>query len=163
MSVTEIVVVCLLAVLILVVLYQIKIDGYTRKKQFELQIEMAQAQQSMTKDLPWKDLKKIVDEIISFTVINYMINNGIFNMKKTELTLNWTTILNEVCAEVDLSLSDEIKRQILKTITREYMVKYIKNSVQLTVVYNLQNNKNNAVNKKVESLNNGVALQKTNK
>lgn len=150
----------LLTLLILLLLYQIRIDSYTRKRLFDIQIEMAQGQQSMTKELPWSELRKIVDEIVNFTVSNYIVTNGIAKMKSDELTLNWTMILNEVCSEVELSLSDEIKRQILKTITLEYMTKYIKNSVQLVIVYNLQNNRDNKVNSQLEQIQTGAGALK---
>lgn len=150
----------LLALLILLLLYQIRVDSYTRKRLFDVQIEMAQGQQAMTKELPWSDLKKIIDEIISFTVTNYIITNGIGRMNDDELTLNWTMILSEICSEVELSLSDEMKRQILKTISIEYMTKYIKNSVQLVIVFNLQKNKDNAVNNKLERIQTGAGALK---
>ena len=148
----------LLVLLILLLLYQVRVDSYTRKRLFDVQIEMAQGQQAMTKELPWSDLKKIIDEIIGFTVTNYIITNGLSKMKDDELTLNWTMILNEVCSEVELSLSEEIKRQILKTISLEYMTKYIKNSVQLVIVFNLQKNKDNAVNNKLEKIQTGAGV-----
>lgn len=150
----------LLTLLTLLLLYQIRIDSYTRKRLFDIQIEMAQGQQAMTKELPWGELKKIIDEIIGFTVTNYIITNGLNKMKEDELTLNWTMILNEVCSEVELSLSDEIKRQMLKTISLEYLTKYIKNSVQLVIVYNLQKNKDNTVNNRLERIQNGAGVLK---
>lgn len=146
----------LLVILILLITYQIRIDGYTRKKLFDIQMEMGRGQQCMLKDLTWAELKKIVDEIVSFTVINYSITNGLSKMSNDELTLNWTLMLNEICAEVEVALSDELKRQILKNITIDYMTFYIKNSVQFSIVYNLQNNSNNKVNNKLENIHNGV-------
>lgn len=142
----------LLIVLILLLLYQIRIDTYSKKKLFDIQMEMAQAQQSMTRELPWSELKKIIDEIVNFTVPNYIITNGIKKMNEDELTLNWTMMLNELCSDIELSISNEIKRQILKTITVEYLTKYIKNSVQIILVYNLQKNKDNPVNNQLENI-----------
>ena len=150
----------LLILLILLLAYQIRIDSYTRKRLFDVQIEMAQGQQAMTKELPWADLKKIIDEIIGFTVNNYIITNGLNKMNDDELTLNWTMVLQEVSSKVELSLSDEIKRQILKTISIEYMTEYIKNSVQLVIVYSLQKNKDNSVNHKLEKIQNGAVALK---
>lgn len=150
----------LLGLLILLLLYQIRVDSYTRKRLFDVQIEMAQGQAAMTKELPWSELKKIIDEIISFTVNNYIITNCLGKMKVDELTLNWTMILNEICSEVELSLSEEMKRQILKTISVEYMTKYIKNSVQLVIVFSLEKNKDNSVNNRLEQIQTGVGTLK---
>lgn len=146
--------------LILLLLYQIRIDTYTRKKLFDIQIEMAQAQQATTRELPWSELKKIIDEIVNFTVPNYIIANGVTKMNEDELTLNWTMMLNELCSDIELSISDEIKRQILKSITIDYLTKYIKNSVQIILVYNLQKNKDNPVNNQLENIQSGVSVKK---
>lgn len=150
----------LLTILVLLLLYQIRIDSYTRKRLFDIQIEMAQGQQAMTRELPWSELKKIIDEVINFTVPNYMIFNGVDKMSGDELALNWTMMLNEICPEVELSLSDEIKRQISKTITQDYLTKYIKNSVQIILVYNLQKNKDNPVNNQLQQIQNGATNNK---
>lgn len=146
----------LLIILIILVIYQIRIDSHTREKLFEVQIEMGRGQAAMTRELPWSDLRKIIDEIIDFTISNYIIINGMSKMTDEELAINWTLILNEICTEVELSISDPIKEQILKTISKEYMTKYIKNSVQLVIVYRLQNNSKNPVNKKLESIHQGI-------
>lgn len=145
----------LLLALVGLLLYQIRIDGYTRKEMFEIQIEMAKAQQAMTKELPWKELKTILDEIISFTVINYSLTNGLSKMKDEELTIQWVYILNDVSTLVETSMSDELKRQILKSISIDYLTSYIKNSVQLTIVYNLEKNKNNKVNNRLSNIREG--------
>ena len=141
-----------LVALICLILYQLRIDTKTRERMFEVQMQMGQAQSATTKELPWSELKKIIDQIIDFTVSNYIIKNSIREMKEAELSLCWTTILNEVCTSVELSISDEIKRQILKNITEYYMTAYIKNSVQLVIVHQLQNNRNNPVNNKLSDI-----------
>ena len=41
----------LVALLVVLVIYQIRMDQYNRQKMFELQIEMAKGQQAMTKEL----------------------------------------------------------------------------------------------------------------
>jgi hypothetical protein len=147
----------LLVVLIVVVLYQIRIDTYTRKRLFDVQIEMGQAQAATTRELPWSELKKIVNEIITFTIDNYILINGVAKLSDEELAINWTMMLNDICTSVETSISDEIKRQILKSISMEYLTMYIKNSVQLVIVYKLQNTKKNPVNDKIESIHNEVA------
>ena len=141
-----------LLILICLLTYQIRIDSYTRRELFKVQMEMGKGQQSMTKELPWSELRKIIDEIVVFTTINYIITNGISKMKDTELTLNWTGILTEISVNVDLSLSDEIKRQILKNISRDYLTSYIKNSVQYQIIFNLEKNKDNMINKRLENI-----------
>lgn len=136
----------------LLLLYGIIRDTQTRKKLFDIQIEMSKAQQAMTKELPWSELKKIIDEIVDFTVSNYIIINGVKKLTDEELALNWTLMLNDICTDVEMALSDEMKRQILKTMSEDYLTRYIKNSVQLVIVYRLQDKTKNKVGEKLESI-----------
>lgn len=136
----------------ILLLYGIIRDTQTRKKLFDIQIEMSKAQQAMTKELPWSELKKIIDEIVDFTVSNYIIINGVKKLTDEELALNWTLMLNDICTDVEMALSDEMKRQILKTISEDYLTRYIKNSVQLVIVYRLQDKTKNKVGEKLESI-----------
>lgn len=151
----------LLVLLIGVIIYQIFTDFYNRKRMFDIQIEMAQAQQMMQKDLSWEDARKILNDIISFTVSNYIINNGIMKMKDEELSIMWTMILEDVCTQVEMALSSDMKRQIQKTVTDQYFRKYVKNSVQITIVYQLENNKTNTVNNRLERIKNPKLQQPT--
>lgn len=153
----------LLFALVVLIIYQIRIDSYTRNKLFEIQLKMGEGQAAMTRELPWSELKKIIDEIINFTISNYIITNGVNKLSDEELAINWTMMLNEICTDVEISLSDEIKRQILKNISKDYMSSYIKNSVQLVIVYKLQNTKQNPVNDKLEKIHNGIGDLKSNK
>lgn len=146
----------LLLILIVLLTYQIRIDSHTREKMFEIQMKMGEAQAATTKELPWSELKKIIDEIINFTASNYIMINGIDKMNKDELAINWTYMLEEMSTNVELSLSNEIRRQILKNISKEYMSRYITNSVQLVVVYKLQYKKNNPVNDKINEIHQGI-------
>lgn len=136
----------------ILLLYGIIRDTQTRKKLFDIQIEMSKAQQAMTKELPWSELKKIIDEIVDFTVSNYIIINGVKKLTDEELALNWTLMLNDICTDVEMALSDEMKRQILKTMSEDYLTRYIKNSVQLVIVYRLQDKTKNKVGEKLESI-----------
>lgn len=159
----NILVIGILIGLMILIIYQIRIDSYTRNKLFEVQMEMGKGQALMAKDLLWSELKKIIDEIIDFTISNYIITNGIDKLSDEELAINWTMMLNDICTEVELSLSNEVKRQALKFISNDYMTHYIKNSVQIVIVYRLQNNKNNPVNKQLEKIHTGVTSLKPDK
>ena len=139
-------------IIAILLLYGIIRDTQTRKKLFDIQIEMSKAQQAMTKELPWSELKKIIDEIVDFTVSNYIIINGVKKLTDEELALNWTLMLNDICTDVEMALSDEMKRQILKTMSEDYLTRYIKNSVQLVIVYRLQDKTKNKVGEKLESI-----------
>ena len=132
MSTVAIVVVLLL--IVCVTIYQIRVDFYNRKRMFDIQIEMAKAQQSMTKDMTWTEIKAIINDIISFSVSKYIMNNGLHNMNNEELSLSWTMILGELCPMVETSLSDEIKRQAMKHI------------------YQLETNKENKVNDRLAKI-----------
>lgn len=142
----------LVALVIGVVLYQIRIDSYTRREMFRVQIEMAQGQQAMTKDLSWADIKKLIDEIINYTVNTYIRTNGLNKLTDEQLSLTWVLMLNELCVMVDTSIASEIKRQALKNITESYFTRYIKNSIEIMVVYSLENNKDNKVNNRLSDI-----------
>lgn len=146
----------LLILVIVVTLYQIRMDSHTRSEMFRVQIEMAQGQQAMTKDLGWSDIKKIIDEIINYTVNTYIRTNGINKLSDEDLSLMWVLMLNELCVTVDTSISSEIKRQALKNITESYFTRYIKNSIELMIVYALENNKNNAINNRLSNIQDGT-------
>ena len=143
--------------------YQIYTDYYNRSKMFELQIQMAAGQQMMQKDLSWEDLKKIINDIISFIVVSFITNNGLMALSKEELSLSWIGIINELCTKVDMSISPEIKRQAYKSITEEYFVKFIKDSVQITVVYNLEKNRSNKVNNRLAEIQSFIRGSNTEK
>jgi len=142
----------LIAILIGVVLYQIYTDLYNRRKMFEIQIEMAKAQQAMTKELTWKEIKEIINDIISFNVSTYILHNGLMKMNNEKLSVMWTMIIGELCTKVDTAISPEIKRQAFKSISEMYFSRFIKNSVEITVVYQLENNRDNNVNRRLDMI-----------
>jgi hypothetical protein len=160
-TVCTVLLILLVMILIITNTYQIFTDYYNRKRMYDVQIEMAQAQQMMSKDMSWDDARKILNDIISFTVSNYIINNGITKMKDDELSIMWTMMLGDICTTVEMAMSDELKRQIMKTVTREYFSQYVKNSVQITIVYQLETNKKNTVNTRLERIQNASASPKT--
>lgn len=141
-----------LLLIVCVTIYQIRVDFYNRKRMFDIQIEMAKAQQSMTKDMTWTEIKTIINDIISFSVSKYIMNNGLHNMNNEELSLSWTMILGELCPMVETSLSDEIKRQAMKHISLDYFTRFIKNSVEIVIVYQLETNKENKVNDRLTKI-----------
>ena len=147
--------VIVIAVLIGVVLYQIYTDLYNRKKMFELQLEMAKGQQAMTKELTWKEIKEVINDIISFNVSTYIVNNGLMKMNNEKLSIMWTMIIVELCTMVDTAISPEIKRQAFKSISEMYFSRFIKDSIQITLVYQLENNRDNSVNNRL------VAIQRS--
>lgn len=142
----------LLAVLIGLVIYQIRIDFYNRSKMFETQIEMAKAQQATTKELTWKEIKETINDIVSFTVSTYISTNGLNKMSNEELSVVWTMIIGDLCTKIEISISDEIKRQAFKSISEDYFREFIKNSVEITVVYDLENNRDNKFNRRLASI-----------
>lgn len=139
----------LMATLILVIIYQIRTDLYNREKMFELQIEMAKGQAALTKDLTWDELKKIINDIISFRVSNYIMTNHLMGMKNDELSIMWTAMMGELCTLIEMSLSEEIKRQSFKFVTKKYFTQFVKNSVEITLVYQLETNRENPVNNRL--------------
>lgn len=156
----------LLTLIIGVILYQIRMDSYTRQEMFRVQIEMAQGQQAMTKELTWSEIKKIIDEIINYSVNTYIRTNGLSKLSDEELSLMWVLILNELCVMVDTSIASEIKRQALKNVTESYFTRYIKNSIEVIIVYSLENNKDNNVNDRLSNIQtniNGAPKRTTSK
>ena len=61
-------------------------------------------------------------------------------------------ILGELCPMVETSLSDEIKRQAMKHISQDYFTRFIKNSVEIVIVYQLETNKENKVNDRLAKI-----------
>ena len=149
----------LVALLVVLVIYQIRMDQYNRQKMFELQLEMAKGQQAMTKELPWKDIKEIINDIISFNVSKYIRINGLMKMKTEELSIMWTMMVGDLCTKIDLAIGDEIKRQSYKSISEDYFRQYVKDAVELTIVYQLENNRNNNFNNRLEMIQQNVAKQ----
>lgn len=144
------VIIVALFLLIVITIYSLWIDTRTREHMYRNQMEMAIAQQAMTKELTWAELKKILDEIMNFTCSNYITINGLRNMPDDEISLSWIGILNDISISVELSISDELRRQILKNVSLMYLTKYIKDSVQLLVVLDLEKNRTNVINRKLE-------------
>lgn len=147
-----------LIILVILTIYNLRIDTQKREQMFRTQLEMAAAQQAMTKELPWSELKKILDEILNFICSNYITVNGLRGMTDDRISLLWTSILNDICTTVELSISEELKRQILKNVSLMYLTKYIKDSAQLLVVLDLEKNRDNAINRKIEIFQSGKTM-----
>lgn len=134
--------------------YQIHVDYFNRKEMFDIQLQMAAGQQMMQKDLSWKEIKHIINDVVSFITSNYIISNNLTRLTYEELSVSgtWLAIINELCIKVDSSLSPEIKRQAYKSISDNYFTKFIKDSIQITLVYQLEKNRNNKYNNRLAEI-----------
>ena len=71
----------------------------------------------------------------------------------------WTMMVGDLCTKIDLAIGDEIKRQSYKSISEDYFRQYVKDAVELTIVYQLENNRNNNFNNRLEMIQQNVAKQ----
>lgn len=125
--------------------YMLRTDTITRRRLFDTQIAMAQAQQAMTKDLEWEQIKKIINEVLEFVITNYILVESISKLTDTEFNLQMAQILSDICTKTDLFISDEIKRQFNKYTTDEYFKYYMTNSARLILVYKMEMTKKTSV------------------
>lgn len=118
----------LLAVVIifgLVISWSIYKDVMTRKQNFEIQVAMAKAQESMKNPLTFDEIKRIVESIIVNLCIVEVTTNGYWRMSDEELSIHFEKILLDIATTTESYLSGEIIRQWEKFTTVDYRTRYI--------------------------------------
>lgn len=101
---------------------------------YESQMEALKVKQSMMEQMSFSDIVEIVNKVINFTITNYVILNGLQNETSETLSLKLDDILEEVCTMVEMNLSSELIRQLLKYVTEDYITYYIKNSCRIIIL-----------------------------
>lgn len=101
---------------------------------YESQMEALKVKQSMIEQMSFSDIVEIVNKVINFTITNYVILNGLQNETSETLSLKLDDILEEVCTMVEMNLSSELIRQLLKYVTEDYITYYIKNSCRIIIL-----------------------------
>ena len=101
---------------------------------YESQMEVLKVKQSMMEQMSFSDIVEIVNKVINFTITNYVILNGLQNETSETLSLKLDDILEEVCTMVEMNLSSELIRQLLKYVTEDYITYYIKNSCRIIIL-----------------------------
>ena len=92
---------------------------------FQIQMQMAEAQASMTNPLKFDDVKKIVTDIIINLCIVEVVNNGYGSKTEAELSIIFEDVLTKIAAKTESYLSKEIIRQWEKFATEEYRTEFI--------------------------------------
>lgn len=121
----QIVLLVIVIILGLVIFWSIYKDAMTRKQNFEIQIAMAKAQESMKNPLTFDDIKRIIESIIVNLCIVEVTTNGYWRMSDEELSIHFEKILLDIATTTESYLSAEIIRQWEKFTTVDYRTRYI--------------------------------------
>lgn len=123
----------------LVIFWSIYKDAMTRKQNFEIQIAMAKAQESMKNPLTFDEIKRIVESIIVNLCIVEVTTNGYWRMSDEELSIHFEKILLDIATTTESYLSGEIIRQWEKFTTVDYRTRYIIFTVREVLMLQINN------------------------
>lgn len=122
----------LLTLILIAIIIGLVVIGYIevqRMKEvhtrFQIQMQMAEAQSSMTNPLKFDDVKKIVTDIIINLCIVEVVNNGYGSKTEAELSIIFEDILTKIASKTESYLSPELIRQWEKFATEEYRTEFI--------------------------------------
>lgn len=114
-----------------------------KQKEMEFEIKMAAAQASSDSNInnmPYLELKKILDENMKYYVHQNVLISGIINCNTDEeRSLMINDLIVATCADVDTSISIKVKNALLNYIADKHLVTYIKNTVRLLIVAEVEN------------------------
>ena len=115
----------------------------TKQKEMEFEIKMAAAKASSDSNInnmPYLELKKILDENMKYYVHQNVLISGISNCNTDEeRSLMINDLIVATCADVDTSISVKVKNALLNYIADKHLVTYIKNTVRLLIVAEVEN------------------------
>ena len=94
-------------------------------QRFRLQLDMAEAQSSMTNPLTFDAIRDIVQNVIVNVCIMEITNNGYDSKQEDALSVIIDDIILDISTKVELYLSKELIRQWEKFTTEEYRTRYI--------------------------------------
>lgn len=131
----------ILLLLIGLVIFIIYRDGMIRKREFDIKLEAAKASaNAKVESLSYKELLAIVDQNMKYYVGQAILTSGIVNKKNDEersLVIN--EILISTCAQVEMSISVNVKEAILKYVTLNHLQTYIKDATRLMLIAEIEN------------------------
>ena len=114
-----------------------------KQKEMEFEIKMAAAQASSDSNInnmPYLELKKILDENMKYYVHQNVLISGIINCNTDEeRSLMINDLIVATCTDVDTSISIKVKNALLNYIADKHLVTYIKNTVRLLIVAEVEN------------------------
>lgn len=121
--------------------YFIYRDMKQREMEFEIKMTAAQASaDSNINNLPYLELKKILDENMKYYVHQNVLMSGIVNCNTDEeRSLMINDLIVATCTNVDLSISVKVKNAMLNYVADKHLVTYIKNTVRLLIVAEVEN------------------------
>ena len=143
----------------LVISWSIYKDAMTRKQNFEIQIAMAKAQESMKNPLTFDEIKRIVESIIVNLCIVEVTTNGYWRMSDEELSIHFEKILLDIATTTESYLSGEIIRQWEKFTTVDYRTRYIIFTVREVLMLQINNTRTKNIPVKIKPVS---QRQKTN-
>lgn len=143
----------------LVIFWSIYKDAMTRKQNFEIQIAMAKAQESMKNPLTFDEIKRIVESIIVNLCIVEVTTNGYWRMSDEELSIHFEKILLDIATTTESYLSGEIIRQWEKFTTVDYRTRYIIFTVREVLMLQINNTRTKNIPVKIKPVS---QRQKTN-
>lgn len=143
----------------LVIYWSIYKDAMTRKQNFEIQIAMAKAQESMKNPLTFDEIKRIVESIIVNLCIVEVTTNGYWRMSDEELSIHFEKILLDIATTTESYLSGEIIRQWEKFTTVDYRTRYIIFTVREVLMLQINNTRAKNIPMKIKP---ASQRQKTN-
>ena len=132
---------CILISLLGMGVYFIYRDMKQKEMEFEIKMTAAQASSdSNINNLPYLELKKILDENMKYYVHQNVLMSGIINCNTDEeRSLMINDLIVATCIDVDKSISVKVKNAMLNYIADKHLLMYIKNTVRLLIVAEVEN------------------------
>lgn len=132
---------CVLIALLGMGAYFIYRDMKQKEMEFEIKMTAAQASaDSNINNLPYLELKKILDENMKYYVHQNVLMSGIINCNTDEeRSLMINDLIVATCTDVDKSISVKVKNAMLNYIADKHLITYIKNTVRLLIVAEVEN------------------------
>lgn len=136
-----IIIACVLIALLGIGVYFIYRDMKQKEIEFDIKMTAAQASaDSNINNLPYLELKKILDENMKYYVHQNVLMSGIINCNTDEeRSLMINDLIVATCTDVDKSISIKVKNALLNYIADKHLITYIKNTVRLLIVAEVEN------------------------
>ena len=136
-----IIIACVLIALLGIGVYFIYRDMKQKEMEFDIKMTAAQASaDSNINNLPYLELKKILDENMKYYVHQNVLMSGIINCNTDEeRSLMINDLIVATCTDVDKSISIKVKNALLNYIADKHLITYIKNTVRLLIVAEVEN------------------------
>lgn len=133
----------LIIMILLIAIGFICVFGYSvmiRKQEFEIKLKAAEtAKNTHIINMPYKDLLSIIDTNMAYYIDQAIVSSRILELETDEqLSLQFNTVLVSVCAEVSMSLSDDVKRALEFYVSPDHIRTYIKDSCRIILLAKIE-------------------------